>query len=242
MEITMNSEPYKIDYEFILSKSDRKFYHILLDPETVSIIHTKQVSAPDWTKLEYEQCDGCPLEPAEHPRCPIAVNIFEIVEEFKNMISYTECMVRCTTPERIYLKKTTIMEGLSSIFGIIMATSDCPIMDFFKPMARFHLPFSAVEETTFRVISMFLLRQYFMSGKENAIHMDLNQLTQKYAQVSLVNEGLFTRIRSLGNKDADKNAVIMLHSLSQILSSDIDYSMDAISYLFVPQDRSPDGT
>lgn len=129
------------------------------------------------------------------------------------------------------------MEGLSSIFGIIMATSDCPVMDFFKPMARFHLPFSAVEETTIRVISMFLLRQYFISGKKNAMHMDLNQLTGKYAEVKSVNEGLFTRIRSLGNKDADKNAIIMLHSLSQILSSDINYSLDSIAYLFVPRNH-----
>lgn len=101
----MNREPYKIDYEFILSKNERKFYHILLDPETVSIIRPKQVSPPDWTKLDYQQCNECSLDPAKHPYCPIAVNIFEIVEEFKNMISYTECMVRVTTPERIYLKK-----------------------------------------------------------------------------------------------------------------------------------------
>lgn len=233
----MDREPYKIDYEFIFSKSERKYYHILLDPEDISIIRPKQTSAPDWTTLEYRKCSECPLNPREHRHCPIAVNIFEIVETFKDMISYTECMVRVTTAERIYLKKTTIMEGLSSIFGIIMATSNCPVMDFFKPMARFHLPFSAIEETTFRVLSMFLLRQYFLDRKENTVHIDLNLLTQKYAQVNSVNEGLFSRIRSLGNKDADKNAVIMLHSLSQILSSDIDYSLDAISYLFVPRNR-----
>ncbi|MBW1840887.1 MAG: hypothetical protein JRI75_03730, partial [Deltaproteobacteria bacterium] len=177
----MDRELFKIDYEFILSKQERKSYHILLDPETISIIRPEQTSLPSWTKLEYEQCKECPLEPIEHPHCPIAVNIYEIVEAFKNMISYTECLVRCTTPERIYLKKTTIMEGLSSVFGIIMATSDCPIMDFFKPMARFHLPFSSIEETTVRVISMFLLRQYFEHGKKNTLHLDLDLLAQTYA-------------------------------------------------------------
>ncbi|MFC1829457.1 DUF6901 family protein [Thermodesulfobacteriota bacterium] len=233
--MTMDRELYKIDYEFVFSKLDRKFYHILLDPETISIVRPEPESLPSWTKLEHQQCKECPLKPTEHLYCPIAVNIFEIVEEFKEMISYTECLVRCTTPERIYLKKTTIMEGLSSIFGIIMATSDCPVMDFFKPMARFHLPFSSVEETTVRVVSMFILQQYFEHGKDGNLNLDMEQLVQQYDRVNSVNEGLFTRIRSLGNKDADKNAIIMLHSLSQILSSDIDYRMESISYLFTPQ-------
>ena len=233
----MDHKPYQIDYEFILSKEKRKHYQILLDPETISILHSGQTTLPAWTKLAYQQCEACPLDPGVHSHCPIAVNIFQIVEEFKDMISYTECLVRCTTPERSYLKKTTIMEGLSSIFGIIMATSDCPIMDFFKPMARFHLPFATVEETTVRVISMFLLRQYYEHDKDSNLHLDMDLLSQIYDRVNSVNESLFTRVRSLGNKDADKNAIIMLHSLSQILSSDIDYSLDAISYLFVPQDR-----
>jgi len=233
----MKSEPYKIDYEFILSNAERKCYRILLDPETISIILPEHASLPDWAKLEYHQCKDCPLDTTRHSHCPIAVNIFEIVEEFKDTISYSECLVRCTTPERMYQKETSLMEGLSSIFGIIMATSNCPVMDFFKPMARFHLPFSTIEETTVRVISMFLLRQYFEPESDNTQCVDFKKLEQNYVKVGSVNEGLFTRIRSLGTKDADKNAIIMLHSLSQLLSSDIDYSLDSIAYLFTPPNR-----
>jgi hypothetical protein len=233
----MKSEPYKIDYEFILSNAERKRYVILLDAETISIIRPEHAPLPDWTMLEYYQCNDCPLDTARHSHCPIAANIFEIVEEFKDTISYSECLVRCTTPERMYQKETSLMEGLSSIFGIIMATSNCPVMDFFRPMARFHLPFSTIQETTVRVISMFLLRQYFESENDNTQCVDFKILEQNYAKVSSVNEGLFTRIRSLGTKDADKNAIIMLHSMSQMLSSDIDYSLDAIEYLFTPPNR-----
>ena len=233
----MKSEPYKIDYEFILSNAERKRYSILLDPETISIIRPEHAPPPDWTNLEYHQCQDCPLDTTRHDHCPIAVNIFEIVEEFKDTISYSECLVRCTTPERMYQKETSLMEGLSSIFGIIMATSNCPVMDFFKPMARFHLPFSTIEETTVRVISMFLLRRHFEAENDNTQCIDFKELEQSYAKVGSVNEGLFTRIRSLGTKDADKNAIIMLHSLSQLLSSDIDYSLGSIAYLFTSPNR-----
>jgi hypothetical protein len=40
------------------------------------------------------------------------------------------------------------------------------------------------------------------------------------------------RIRSLGNQDADKNAIITLHSLSQFLSLEMDFSLNSIAHLF----------
>ena len=63
------------------------------------------------------------------------------------------------------------------------------------------------------------------------------QLKQQYVKVKSVNEGLYNRIRSLGTNDADKNAIIMLHSLSQMFSSGIKYELDAIAYLFKPQNE-----
>ena len=137
-------------------------------------------SLPDWTRLDHHQCKACPLDKKKVFRCPIAVNIFEIVETFKDMVSYDDCIVRCIIPERIYQKNTSITEGVYSIFGVVMATSNCPIMDFFKPMARFHLPFSSPEETSFRVTSMFLLRCYFELGKDGLLNIDMTQLKQQY--------------------------------------------------------------
>jgi hypothetical protein len=129
------------------------------------------------------------------------------------------------------------MEGISSILGIIMATSNCPIMDFFKPMARFHLPFSTSDETAVRVTSMFLLQQYLEYGNDSADNINLNKLEQHYNKVNKVNEGILKRISSLGSKDADKNAIIMLHSLSQIFSLEINYSLESIAHLFTAQNK-----
>jgi hypothetical protein len=138
----------------------------------------------------------------------------------------------CKTAERTYLKKTSVMEGLSAIFGVIMATSDCPRMEFLKPMARFHLPFSTIEETTVRTASMFLLAQYFKHKDDGNMKFDFKALEEHYTRVQQVNEGILRRIKSIGSEDADKNAIITLHSLSQFLSMEIDYSLGSLEYIF----------
>ena len=125
------------------------------------------------------------------------------------------------------------MDALSSIMGVIMATSDCPIMDLFRPMARFHLPFSTVEETTVRSVSMYLLRQYFMAQHKKAADFRLKGLDRHYARVQQVNTGFLARIDQVVSSDADNNALVILHSLSQILSIEIDYSLSSLDYLFV---------
>jgi hypothetical protein len=44
-----------------------------------------------------------------------------------------------------------------------VATSGCRYTAYFKPMARFHLPFANEEETAYRAISMYLLSQRFLN-------------------------------------------------------------------------------
>jgi len=46
--------------------------------------------------------------------------------KFKDILSHKNCMVICETVDRTYSKRTSAMEGLTSVFGIVMATSNCP--------------------------------------------------------------------------------------------------------------------
>ena len=225
--------PIRFDYQFQFEDGYTKNYHIALDPNTLSLIPNEHCHKPqDWTHLTYNQCSNCPLVIDSHTFCPVAVNIMELVETFKDVLSYRNCSVMCETEDRTYSKDTSIMEGLSAIFGVIMATSDCPIMNFLKPMARFHLPFSSVEETTVRTASMYLLGQYFRYKDQPEIKMDFKTLENHYAQVRLVNEGIIKRISSVSKQDADKNAIVTLHSLSLFLSMEIDYSLSSLEYIF----------
>ena len=234
----MDAKLYKIVYQFRLANQERKVFSILIDPKTISLIQHGVVSIPEWAKLEYHQCECCPFEKTEHPYCPIAVNINNIVIEFRGMVPTDNCQVICITPERTYMKKTSIMEGLASIYGVVMATSNCPVMDFFKPMARFHLPFSTSEETAVRATSMFLLRRYFEYGSDTPHRFDFKQLEQIYTNVIAVNKGLYTRIKSLETGTVEKIAVIILNSFSLSLSLGFKYSLESLAYLFTPQDKA----
>jgi hypothetical protein len=229
----MGASHIDFNYEFNIAGREKTCFAIQLDAATLHMIgHTPETN-PQWTELQYEQCRCCTLETKSFPYCPIALNMVDLVEAFKDIVSYNDCLVRCITADRTYSKETSVMEGLSSIFGIIMATSKCPSMSFLRPMARFHLPFSTITETTVRTTSLFLLRQYFELKREATHCLDFTRLEKHYKDVKLVNEGLLGRLKSLGHQDADRNAVVTLHSLSQLLSMEIDYSLNTIEHMFV---------
>jgi len=228
----MKNEFYDITYHFLFDKQNIITFKIALDPDTFVIVPSKFNKNIAWTKLEYEQCACCQLTPQIHPYCPIAINIFRVVEAFKDRISYEECMVHCSTPDRTYLKKTSLMVGLSSLLGLIMATSACPHMSIFKPMARFHLPFSTIEETIVRSTSMYLLRQYFVYKNNEIPDFDLIKLYDKYETFKILNAGLMERLKGLHLKDSDRNAILVFHSISELLSAEIDTSLSSIKYLF----------
>jgi hypothetical protein len=228
----MSANDIFFDYSFEWSDRPSAHFTVTLDPSSLTLVQPNGSDPAAWTRLTQEQCPCCPLEKRAHTYCPVAVNLQDLVTAFKDRVSFDDCMVRCVTPQRTYLKKTSVMDGLASIFGIIMATSGCPVMDFLKPMARFHLPFATIEETTMRSTSMFLLRQYFARLDDPNQCFDFKLLEDHYRRVQEVNEGLLARINSLGHNDADKNALVTLHSLSQFLSIEIDYSLETLADFF----------
>ncbi len=229
----MNEKEYQILYEFSFEDGKSKLFKVSLDSETIIIIQDEIKNKPDWARLDFGQCKCCPLDKETHPFCPIALNIAELVEEFKNSPSFDDCLVRCITPERTYLKKSSIQEGLFSIFGIIMATSNCPVMNFFRPMARFHLPFSTIQETVFRSTSIYLLGQYFEYKRGKIPDLDLKNLDKHYEKVQGVNQGILARASSVARMDADKNAIIILNALAQMLSMEIEDELNSLEYLFI---------
>ena len=228
----MGKKPYQIVYEFIFEDGSVNTFNLQIDPQTISISLPESEPKPEWTYLEYRQCTCCPLDPSEVPICPIAINIADLVEKFKNEISSDQCTVRCHTPERTYSKETSIQEGLFSIFGIIMPTSNCPVMSFLKPMARFHLPFSTVEETVFRSTSVYLLRQFFEYKQGRKPDLEFKNLNAQYQVVQQVNKGIINRTRAVAQKDADKNAMIILNALAQMLAVEIEDGLYSLEYLF----------
>ena len=228
----MSKKNYKITYKFEYKDGRSSTFEVVLD-ETVSLKPTDSGAKPDWTRLERNQCTNCPLKKETTPHCPIAVNLAEFVDHFKTDKASEEALVQVTTNERVFTKSASVQDGLFSIFGIVMATSGCPIMNFLKPMARFHLPFATHEETIVRSISMHLLSKYFQKKRGQKVEFDLESLDKKYAEVQKVNDGMLARIRSVvSSGDADANAVVILHAFGFLLSSEIKSNLNSIEYLF----------
>jgi hypothetical protein len=228
----MKNNSYQIEYEFLFQEGNVKRFLLSLDAGSLSLISEEPIKKPDWARLEFHQCSCCPLTKEESEYCPLSLNIVDIVDEFSDIRSFKECTVKCTTPERTYTKDTSVQEGLSSIFGIVMATSECPKMGLFRPMARFHLPFSTVEESIIRSASFFLLRKYLESARGSSSTCDLRELEDHYKEIQLVNSGILARIKAITNEDADSNAVIVLNSMAQLLDLECGESLSSLGKFF----------
>jgi hypothetical protein len=137
------------------------------------------------------------------------------------------------TAERTYSKELPLQEGLFGLVGLIMATSNCPFLDFLRPMARFHLPFSTLQETTVRSVSFYLLRQYFVAKKGGVPDLDLVELQKLYDAVELVNFGVVERLRSISEQDAEANSIATLHSLAFLLSEQLTNRLSDLDRMFL---------
>lgn len=187
---------------------------------------------PPWARLEHHQCEVCPLLQDDYLFCPVAVSISTLIAEFSSTVSYSACKVSCVAPERTIVKETTVQDGLASILGLLMATSGCPIMEPLRPLARFHLPFSTVDESLFRFLAAYMIRQYYLHTKRDKGDFDLKNIKEGYSLVRQVNKGMLKRIMDISKRDADKNAIVNLNSVAQILEFEADDNFETLSYLF----------
>lgn len=231
-------ERISIVYHFKFSDEHQKTYTVELDEKTLRIVSCYDDSLlTDWARLENKKCSHCPLDPQNHVFCPVAANLWRVVESFKDQFSDEKTTVTVLTKERAYIKKAQLQNGIFGIFGLIMATSGCPYMDFLRPMARFHLPFSSVQETLVRTVSFYLLRQYFVAKRNGTPDFELKCLGDHYEKVKEVNEGIIIRIRAIAQKDANSSAVIILNCFADLLTSELSKDFSSLEFLFDYQNQ-----
>ncbi|NOZ61360.1 MAG: hypothetical protein GXO74_06730 [Calditrichaeota bacterium] len=220
-------------YRFTFEDDSEKRFTILLDAQTLDYIPSSpQKELPAWTKLQFSQCENCPLKPEVQPRCPIAVSIVDLFEFFKSVDSYDEAGVEIETPQRTYFKMTTVQRGLGSMLGIFMVTSGCPVMEVLKPMVRFHLPFASIDETVFRSVGSYLIGQYFLEKSGRKGDFELRELRTLYLEIQKVNSGIVRRLRPAIMKDALANAVISLDAFAKELPWSIEDDLEELQHLY----------
>ncbi|OIO75598.1 MAG: hypothetical protein AUJ85_02545 [Elusimicrobia bacterium CG1_02_37_114] len=228
-----SDETIKYVYKFNFEDGKEKRFEVNLNPVTFNYIPVKKTDEkPEWAKLNFHQCQNCPLDPKTNKYCPIAVNLVEFMEAFKDLISYKKVNVVIETKERDFTKTTSVQDSISSLLGIYMVTSGCPNMNKLKPMVRFHLPLATSEETIFRSISIYLLGQYFLVNKGKKADWGLEGLKKFYKQIELVNLGMVDRVHSIAKEDAVANALVKLDVFAKIMPYSIQENLCRIEYLF----------
>jgi len=206
-------------------------YEIELDPQTLIPIKAIDASLPDWTKLAFNKCSNCPLG-NEVDVCPLAARLAPVIDKFATVISHTQMQTQVIHNRREYSHIGSAQEGLSALIGLVSASSGCPQMEPFRPLARFHLPFSDFTETYYRTAGNYLYAQYLRAKKGLSFETGLLGVQQIYTQVETVNNGLAQRIRSLSRQDSAINSIIRLNTFAQVANLALDEELEEIESLF----------
>jgi len=205
----------KIKYEFIFENNRLEVFILNFNDSTLNLESFPVEINEPWTKLEFNQCKVCTLSKATHKYCPVARNLSYVMLQFKDDVSYEKVKVEVTTERRITEKHASLQEGISTLMGLIMATSGCPILDKFKPMAFIHLPFSGETETIFRAISMYITAQYMRKIHNLEPDWDLKNFRDMYSAVNQINFDFAERLKLIKGRDANINALILLDLFAQ---------------------------
>jgi hypothetical protein len=224
---------FHIRYAFYLQSGETLQFELELQPPSLALAAAPRAEYPEWTQLGFQQCPHCPLKAATHPRCPVAANLIDVVETFREGVASDEAEIIVQTDHRSYGRRGPLAQGISAMIGLIMATSGCPYMDKLRPMAYTHLPFGTKQETIFRALSMYLLGQFFVQRRGGEPDWSLGRLVQLYDDINVVNEHLAARLKTVCHKDASLNALTKLDCFASITAISVESnSLDEIENLF----------
>ena len=223
------SGPQRIRYRFDLPDGSQKSLDFTFGVEDFRLSNAAPDAPPFWTDLKFNQCANCPLNAAEHPHCPAALQMASAIEPLKALVSFDTVGVTVTQAERTIYAKTTAQQAMSSVLGLIMATAGCPWTDRLRPMARFHLPFASEAETVYRSIGMFLLARE-LTGAGHA--QGFAALAELYENLHVVNRDMSRRLGAAAQTDPVRNAMALLDAYATLLPAALESSLEELKPLF----------
>ena len=205
----------KIKYEFFFGNERLEVFDLKFKESDLSLQSFPVENTEPWTALKFNQCRVCTLKATEHKYCPVARNLSYVLLQFKDDASYEKVRVKVTSEQRVTEKEASLQDGVSPLMGLIMATSGCPTLDKFKPMAFMHLPFSSRVETIFRAVSTYLTAQYIREMNRLTPDWELKNFKDMYAKVKQLNRDFAKRLREIKGSDAVINALVRLDTFAQ---------------------------
>ncbi|WP_020409416.1 DUF6901 family protein [Hahella ganghwensis] len=190
--------------------------------------------AADWAELKHCQCSNCPLDSSEYQYCPAAIDIQGLVDTFSKEPAFQKVEVIVSTRERNYQKRTGLEEALRSLMGLILATSECPILGELRPMAMHHMPFATNEEFILRSVSIYLVQQYFSmrDSREEQPDWELKGLVERNRRLQLVNQALWQRIHETCEADSNLKALLSFFSLASSVTFSLESQLQKLRHSF----------
>jgi hypothetical protein len=222
-------ETLHIRYGFDLPDGTKKQVDLCFDPGNFRLINELPAEPPFWTELKFSQCANCPLNSDQHTHCPSALHMAPAVESLKELVSFDTVGVTVTQAERTVHAETSAQQALSSVLGLIMATSGCPWTDRLRPMARFHLPFASEAETVYRSVCMYLLARDLTGTSDSSGFAGLKDL---YENLHVVNRDMSRRLGAATRTDPARNAMALLDSYTTLLPAALESSLQELKPLF----------
>lgn len=222
------------EYRFRFEDGREEDFEIRLDAATLEPLDSLPKHPRKWTLLESHKCSHCTLDELEHPHCPLALRLQPLADRMGGVTSIDNVEVTVTVYERNITRSASAQEAISSLMGIITATCGCPHTVFFKPMARFHLPFANTPETFYRAASMYMLGQYYRWQAGKNVDLELDGLLDFYSQVATVNKGIAERLRAEQREDGTVNAVVLLDMFVKSMPVLIKETLEDFRPLFQP--------
>lgn len=226
--------PLRVHYEIRREGAATLVFDVLMDRETLLQVGEEPADPPAWTALDFAQCPHCPLRAGPGVTCPVALTLAPVVEVSNDFQSYDIVNAAVTQNGKTITATTTAQVAFFSLMGLLIPTSGCPHTAFLRPMARSHMPFSSIDETVYRVFSMYLMAQYFRQQAGLPVDHEMIRLKDLYQNIEIVNEWMVTRLMAASETDASINAVICLDNFAKITLDEIDEQMRDLRYLFAP--------
>ncbi len=222
----------QITYRFVFPDGQEESFAMNFAPETMAYRPDASAPPPEWARLGNGQCRNCPLKEADSPYCPVARNLAPVLSRFVDRLSIEEVEIVVATEAREYRKRVSLQKGIAAIFGLIMATSGCPVLDKLRPMAFTHLPLADMTETRYRAVSMYLFAQYFRERKGLTADWKMTGLEKIYADIGTLNRDFVGRLRAVDMQDANYNAVAGLDCFCLSDDDVMARSLDKLERIF----------
>jgi hypothetical protein len=228
------TEALRIRYGFDLPDGSKKHVDLCFDPKNFRLTNEVPAEPPFWTELKFSQCANCPLSSEEHGHCPSALHMAPAVELLKELVSFDTVGVTVTQAERTVHAETSAQQALSSVLGLIMATSGCPWTDKLRPMARYHLPFASEAETVYRSVCMFLLARELLAHEHKGLgeSSGFAELKDLYDNLHVVNRDMSRRLGAATRTDPARNAMALLDSYTTLLPAALESQLTELKPLF----------